>query len=334
MAGYGWLGVELFFMISGFVICLSSWGRTPSEFVASRLTRLLPAYVVAVIFVSALLTVWPLADGRPYLTHVFVDMTMLQQFLGVPNLDGVYWTLFVELDFYLLFAAVVAVGVTYRRVVAFCGAWLVGALFANYTQDKLLLALFEPRWAPYFILGITLYLIHRFGPNLVLWLMLAVAGLIAVWSMNGRVAEFNTDQHIIDLPIALAAVAGFVAVLLAAALGWLDWIRWRGLVLLGGLTYPLYLMHMRLSRVMLAHLADDIPFWPLLGLIVATALLLALLVHRLIERPVARVMRQRLRAAFARINAADEPARHRGHTSTPNGDPATAQVRARLPVDQ
>jgi hypothetical protein len=30
----------------------------------------------------------PLADRRPYLTHVLIDMTMLQQFLGVPNLDG------------------------------------------------------------------------------------------------------------------------------------------------------------------------------------------------------------------------------------------------------
>jgi hypothetical protein len=65
-----------------------------------------------------------------------------------------------------------------------------------------------------------MYLIHRFGPNLVLWLMLGVAGLMAVWSMNGRVAEFNTDQQIIVLPIALGVVAVFVAVMLAAALGW------------------------------------------------------------------------------------------------------------------
>lgn len=43
---YGYLGVELFFIISGFVIPMTAYGRTTEDFVASRFSRLFPAYWV------------------------------------------------------------------------------------------------------------------------------------------------------------------------------------------------------------------------------------------------------------------------------------------------
>lgn len=49
---YGYLGVELFFMISGYVIFKSATGRTASEFAVGRATRLYPAYWFAVLFTS------------------------------------------------------------------------------------------------------------------------------------------------------------------------------------------------------------------------------------------------------------------------------------------
>lgn len=44
---YGWLGVEIFFIVSGFVICMSAWGRTVGDFATSRISRLFPAYWAA-----------------------------------------------------------------------------------------------------------------------------------------------------------------------------------------------------------------------------------------------------------------------------------------------
>src|SRR5690242_20023437 len=56
VASYGWLGVDLFFMISGFVVCMSAWGRAVGVFARSRIVRLFPAYWPAVLLTTAVMT--------------------------------------------------------------------------------------------------------------------------------------------------------------------------------------------------------------------------------------------------------------------------------------
>lgn len=105
-AAYGWLGVELFFLISGFVICMSCWGRSVGDFFTSRVTRLYPAYWFAVLATTAVLLLIPGGQKPLPWPDVLTNLTMLQEPLGVRMVDGVYWTLFAELRFYLLFALV------------------------------------------------------------------------------------------------------------------------------------------------------------------------------------------------------------------------------------
>lgn len=129
-ASYGWIGVEIFFVISGFVICMSCWGRTPKDFFVSRVIRLYPAYWVAIILTTGFLAAVPGVWERLRLREVLINFTMLQSGSGVPNVDGVYWTLWSELRFYLLFLLVVATGLTYRKVVVFCCLWGAVAMLA------------------------------------------------------------------------------------------------------------------------------------------------------------------------------------------------------------
>src|SRR5262249_26966605 len=156
---YGFFGVELFFLISGFVICMSGMGRSLGDFFVARVVRLYPAYWFGVLATSAAVALWPLLDGRPGYRDVLTNLTMLQTPLGTANVDGVYWTLWVELRFYLLFAVVVALGVTYRRVVAFCALWTVasiataavgGPLQDNGVAGSFLQLVFVPQYSPYF----------------------------------------------------------------------------------------------------------------------------------------------------------------------------------------
>ncbi|MFK0294242.1 acyltransferase family protein [Streptomyces sp. NPDC090442] len=125
LAAYGWLGVQLFFLISGFVICMSCWGRSLGDFFTSRVVRLFPAYWFAVLATAAGLIVFRGDGDRLSWRTVLTNLTMLHEPLGVEHVDGVYWTLFAEMRFYLLFAALAWWALAYRRVLAFagCGWW-------------------------------------------------------------------------------------------------------------------------------------------------------------------------------------------------------------------
>nr|BFE67102.1 hypothetical protein GCM10020092_004030 [Actinoplanes digitatis] len=84
------------------------------------MTRLYPAYWIALTLSVIVIAIWPSVRSISSWTDVAINYTMLQQGMGVPHVDGVYWTLFAELKFYLAFTIVVAMGVTFRRCVMFC----------------------------------------------------------------------------------------------------------------------------------------------------------------------------------------------------------------------
>jgi hypothetical protein len=120
----------------------------------------------------------------------------------------------VELKFYLLFSVVVLLGVTYRRVVAFCACWMIATIYASATNFYPLAAIVESRFAPYFIIGILPYLIHRFGPNLLLGGTLLMAVLFSVVSLQSRPVA-NNASLVVTLPI----MFGLFALMAAVSLG-------------------------------------------------------------------------------------------------------------------
>ncbi|MEJ3745059.1 acyltransferase [Actinomycetes bacterium KLBMP 9797] len=307
LASYGWLGVELFFLISGFVICMSCWGRSLRDFFISRVVRLVPAYLVAVLLTAAVLSLWPPPKGSPNLPTIIGNLTMMQGLLGIQNIDDPYWTLLVELKFYLLFAIVVAFGLTYRRVVLFCMLWATVAIFAYTAQFKPLSMAVEPRYAAYFVAGVALYLIHRFGHSLLLWAIVALTFAVNAVSLERRVAPHRESGLPISWKVALLFLVIFYVLVIGVALGWFSRLRWRGLVTIGALTYPLYLLHMSNGRAVIRQFRDDLPAWVLLAGVVAAALLLAYLVNRFVERPLSPILRRQLHASFDALREPRHP---------------------------
>ncbi|MFB4296898.1 acyltransferase family protein [Actinomadura sp. NTSP31] len=290
---YGYLGVDLFFVISGFVILMSAWGRSPGEFGISRLVRLMPAYWASVLLGAVVYAVFRQGHGVPGL--VVPNLTMLQGGLGVQNVDAVYWTLWVEMHFYVLAAVLAGIGITYRSCLVFMAAWTFGGVFADEAGSNLLQIMLVPTWSPYFVAGMALFLIHRFGPTLLLWGFVAVSYLLALhWgSWRAGTAFKGSDDRV----VAVAVTAIFLVMILVAT-GRLAWARWRGLTVFGALTYPLYLVHSQLALPLLDAVYPGLNRWAALAVVVAASLALAYAVHRLVERPGAAWLRARLLASL------------------------------------
>ncbi|WP_229922526.1 acyltransferase family protein [Streptomyces morookaense] len=305
---YSWTGVEVFFLISGFVICMSSWGRSVGDFFVSRISRLYPAYWVAVAVTFTVITLWPvvpLFHRTDSWTHAAINLTMLQGGMGIPDVDGVYWTLFCELKFYLLFAlAVVARGVGYRNCVIFCCLWTVAGI-VDYTAPSQLLDMWAmPLFSPYFVAGIAFYLMYRYKPNAVLTGIVLVSFLLAENQIVKRVGFNLTEPHrpIPAWPaqVIVALAFAFMALL---ALGAFDRIQWRWLTTAGVLTYPLYLLHENIGWTIIAALRRTAPPLVLVAGTTVAMMLAAYVLHRLVERPLGPRLSRWLKSATAEIRS-------------------------------
>jgi peptidoglycan/LPS O-acetylase OafA/YrhL len=137
----GQLGVMIFFLCSGFIIPASlersgngTWAGLRS-FWRSRFLRLYPMYWVSLAGALLLTTLGrPLTEPAPTAGEWAANTTMLQAFFGAPNAIGLYWTLTLEMVFYLAVSVLFLLGWHRRSVVlslVASGACLAGALLAE-----------------------------------------------------------------------------------------------------------------------------------------------------------------------------------------------------------
>ena len=111
---YGYLGVELFFLISGFVIIMTlEKCMSFKEFIYKRWLRLFPAMLIGtiLIYISADFF-YERPAGKPKLLDalpglIFIEPEILRKILGtqITTIEGAFWSLFVEVKFYLVFGA-------------------------------------------------------------------------------------------------------------------------------------------------------------------------------------------------------------------------------------
>lgn len=98
---WGHYGVNLFFMISGFVIFMTlERTRAASDFVVSRFSRLFPAYWAAIVITTLAVMLLGLPGRELSATSILANFAMVHNLFGVEHVDGVYWTLEIEMLFY------------------------------------------------------------------------------------------------------------------------------------------------------------------------------------------------------------------------------------------
>lgn len=320
-AKYGYLGVELFFMISGFVVLMTAAASARvRDFCVSRIVRLYPAFWACCTLTFAA----TLAFGSPRAAtfdQYVVNMTMLSGLSKIPPIDGAYWSLLVEIRFYALVAVLLALG-RIHQAQRFIVLWLL-ACIALEVPDVLPLGWIPPlalhylrfllitNYASYFVAGASCYLIWSKGASLTRFAILTASWVMAIFQSGPSLREFeNYYKTGLSGGVVTGILTGFYVVMLIVSLrrtGALARYRWP---LAGAVSYPLYLLHQNIGYLVFNRLYPafnpHLLLWGTIGLIIAAAYA----VHALVERRLASKMKAALTATFLRRTASANPDPH------------------------
>lgn len=305
---WGRFGVQLFFLISGYVILMSARrAARPSDFVISRVSRLYPVYWMGLVVTTLIATFWALWP-TPSVTTFLGNLTMVQRWFLVDNIDPVYWTLAVEMQFYVMvFVLLVATRCRLRRetLLAAAGAWVaVGIAVAVVvgpvsrgvdpqlvpTPQKILLNLTLAEFAPLFAAGITAYL-TRIG-ELTRWWTLAFSTVAVAVA-----AVLHDPGYAVAVGVACLIFQVVVARRQTKMLLFRP-IQWLGLV-----SYSLYIGHTALGDLVMWTLIPSVGRDLAMVVALGAVLLLASVLNRFGERRASAAFKASLLRLRARRDA-------------------------------
>lgn len=293
---HGHLGVNLFFIISGFVIFMTlERTKVPLDFVVSRFSRLYPAYWFSVACTFAI-THWLGLPGKLVdVGTALANGLMFHGFFKVAHVDGVYWTLEVELLFYAGMLFLFSMGrlrhVFQVALLLLVLRWVYFFFEKQYGVDLpfIILRVFILRNLPWFIMGLAIYTHTQAGLQ-DLRRMATVAAALAV----GTIA-------VVEGLLMAGVAATLCTVVLLAARGKLSFLRLPWVAWLGSISYPLYLLHENIGWSLLLQ-AQAAGWHPWLAILVVLVVITALshFTTQWVEQPAMRG----IRAAWKRRSAA------------------------------
>lgn len=288
---YPWLdlgqyGVQLFFIISGFVIFDSARKDATKRFFVNRAIRLYPAYWVAVILTFTVVAVFGLRGREVSVPAGLFNLTMLERFFNVPYVDGAYWTLAVELSFYVAIGLLARTAALLdRRIFVTLFIWLLVDLAVRgvdfLTSGNFVIEMLGgiAYWMPLFLVGIALNIGHRTGkwllPAMVIGAALCVIapGDLSVVPILAATTALTLGTLYVKLPDRVRPISDY----------------------LGELSYPIYLVHQNIGYViMLALIAAGIPQFGSVTIAAGAAILVATTIAYGVDRPVRKRLRDRI----------------------------------------
>lgn len=247
---YGLFGVQLFFLVSGYVILMSAERvRRASDFVITRFARLFPVYWIAVTWsILIAVTLKPLDVATTWRDRL-LNYTMMQRWIGAAHVDSVYWTLAIEIQFYVLVFCLLLVTrcrLKTKWVVAAAGSWLLASfltafffgvqarghgLSATPSPYKEIFNLVLTEYAPLFCTGMFAFMARR-GQKGAWW---ASVGCALLASYVAFAMHESKPGIVVGLLCTLFLVV--------CALPSVPLLRWPPLQWIGRISYSLYLVH-------------------------------------------------------------------------------------------
>lgn len=300
-ARYGFLGVPIFFVISGFVIAYSAEGRSASSFGIARFARIYPGF----LFCMTLTFLVTLTLGTPqfstgfsqWAANILIAAPALQQ----PYMDSAYWSLIYEIVFYGWIAIFIAAGLFRRRMDLVVLSWLaITALNELLLGSILVRKLFLTDASGFFATGLLIYEFYRGRRDARLQALLAASIFCAVAQAVHNLAWLrdNTGASFDDWIVGAICLLSILVILYATRIKNLV-IPAGAIFAIGGITYPLYLLHQQIGYVAFNKLQSVARPAVLVFCILAGIAFLSWLIWRYVERPAQRAAKQRLNTAIA-----------------------------------
>lgn len=282
---YGYLGVQLFFVISGFVIFLTvENAKTSTEFVLKRFSRLYPVYWVSIIITFVVVSVWGLEGRGVSLLDAGLNFLMFHGYFLVPNVDNVYWTLKVELTFYF-WMFLLLITKKHNSIELISLVWIVLAFlynflsfpFAGYLKSVLL---FD--YGYLFIAGMIFYRIQKYGDSWFRYFILGLSFSFHIWITSSLISIF--------------IIGGVFGIFYLFIKDKLKYIAIAPLVYLGGISYPLYLVHQNIGYVIINnnYSLGSNNYFLIILIPLISSILIADLLHRIVEIPCQKYLRNML----------------------------------------
>lgn len=263
----GWLGVQLFFLISGFVIFMSLDRKDSfTSFIYKRWVRLFPAMLIAsflIFFTAPIFHERP--AGNPSLLSLLPGLTFIEpswwgNILGlkVAPLEGAFWSLYVEFKFYVVAGAIyffmgrkfLAPSLIASFVFSLLFSWLSSASsFWGFNIANQICSALSFRHFGWFSAGLLFYLYHQSKNEK--WLFSALA--ISILSSITVKSYFNVFAIIASLMIVGLFSASFKISFLQRIL------EKRLFIFFGFISYPLYLIH---ENAMVSMIIDSPKYTP------------------------------------------------------------------------
>ncbi len=287
MSKYGFLGVNLFFIISGFVILNSAKNKSAKNFLISRIVRLYPVFWVSCSLTFLILVIIGGARFEQNFAVYLMNMTMLNKLLGVKPIDSVYWSLFYEIRFYFFIFLLLVFG-KIDRIKILLGLWLAASYLFYALGEKDLkyvgYALMY-NYSAYFIAGAVFFLIVSEGVDFYKLFLLFASYLFSILTVK-EYLEYLTSRFRTNFSLftASAWITTFFLVFYLIATNRIKAISSRRFAVLGLLTYPIYLLHQNIGFALFNISHTLLNKYALLIIVILLVFLLSLLVHFRVEK--------------------------------------------------
>lgn len=262
---WGWIGVEVFFVISGFVIAFSAEKSTPWKFAIARFKRLVPAVLICAPITAGLLFAMDVYSAKSALS---LTARTIAFFPTTPWVDSVYWTLAIEISFYSLIWALLLIGkIRWLEPLAITIGLLSSAFWVLLFLLKLdnlaatrMLDLLLVHHGCFFAFGVLLWAMRTkglSGKRIAFAILFGFAGILQIIGAANTL-DAKVDTHISAAPPILAYLIAITLITLSL---WtkLSWSGWRKI---GLATYPLYLIHNAVGAVLIGKLQESgVPYF-------------------------------------------------------------------------